>query len=157
MTFNRWRSAFRRLYILYSFLSLRIASDEMWMSPAHMHDEQARYDDDQALLIEYIFYSTGYHVGLGCRMFARWMGRSDGEDSVWSDRQSAGSLRGFVGKIYGQRSNVDRLWRLVANENRHLDELDLLEELLKRIEQDPGLSIEKEKIVAAYIFLRLRF
>ena len=112
-----------------------------------IHDEQARYDHDQALLIEYTCYYSGNHVGLGCRMFARWMGRSDGEDSVWSDKQSAGSLRGSVGKIYGQRSNVDRLWKSVANENRHWDELDLLNELLKRVQQDPGLSIEKESTI----------
>ena len=81
--------------------------------------------------------------------FTRWMGSCD-ENSVWFDHPLGDSLRRTVGKICGQRK-IDQHWEVIVD-SPDADELELLHAYIMKVQENTGLSLEKQTIVTAFIF-----
>ena len=78
-------------------------------------------------------------------MFTRWMGSGDEKHSVWSNEKYRRHLLRTVGKIYNQTNRMNRLYDSVSSDNSVADELDLLNALIRRAREDPGLFIKRKE------------
>jgi hypothetical protein len=75
-------------------------------------------------------------------MFARWMTRTDGDQSIWNDDMYRGSLISYIAKIFGQHDNRHEILQSVRLEAKRYDELDQLNRVIKKFEKHHGLPID---------------
>jgi hypothetical protein len=73
--------------------------------------------------------------------FIDWMSSCSIEHSLWSSKMYHDSLLAYIGRIYGQRVHMFRIFMQIKNDTEKFnkfDELDILNELIQKTKQRLG-------------------
>lgn len=71
--------------------------------------------------------------------FNRWMTSGEDNDSLWSNEPYRDALLTYIGRMYGQKNQMDRIFTKLEHERERMDELDFLNVLLRKTEEQSGV------------------